>query len=215
MAISFVNKAATQTGAGASPTYTIDPTGGNILWVGITIRSTSSITVAPTFNSVTMTLSGSTVGTSGIKNHLYYLANPSQASANVTFTHSGGDDYAIGGIWFSGASGTGIPDATGVAGPTAIGAGYSQSVTSVADSCFAVMWGDNSSGAALTGGANTTIANQPEVVFTGAFLAYSTAAKTPAGTFTLAFTAASGTAATCMSSFAPSANAGNFFLFFQ
>lgn len=186
---------------------------GDILWVGITIRNTRTITTAPAWNGQTLTQAGSTSGTTGVTNYLYYLVNPSAGSSTVTATQSASDTFAIATISFTGASMTGVPDATGVGGPTAVGAGYSQSITSVADNCFAVMYGDNNSGSALTGGTNTTIANQPEVAFTGAFLAYSTAAQTPAGTFTLAFTSAAGTAATCMASFAPvgtSVNSGFF-----
>lgn len=202
MTILFVNKAATQTGTSATPSYTIDPTGANILWVGITIRDTRSITVAPAFNGVTMTLSGSTSSTTGVTNRLYYLVSPNQGSANVTFTQSASDSYAIAGIWFSGASLTGVPDATSASGPTTT-TSFSTSVTSVADNCFAVSWGDASGGSALTGGSNTTVANQPEVAFTGAYLIYSTALKTPAGSFTLNVTSSSQSFAACMASFKP------------
>lgn len=205
-AIAFDTKTGMTTGVSATVTSASHTCSGSdpILWSGVTIRNTRTITVTPVYNLGSMTQSGSTSGTSGITNYLYYLGNPTTGvGGTVVSTQSASDNFATATISFSGASSTGIPDANGVGGPTAIGAGYSQSVTSVADNCFAVMYGDNNSGAALTGGANTTIGNQPEVAFTGAFLAYSTAAKTPAGTFTLAFTSASGTAATCMASFKP------------
>jgi hypothetical protein len=214
MAIAFGSKTGMTTGVSASVTsasHTLAT--GDILWVGITIRSTRTITTAPSWNGQTMTQAGSTSGTTNITNYLYYLVNPTAGSSTVTATQSASDTFAIATISFTGASMTGVPDATGVGGPSTA-TSYSQSVTSIADNCFAVMYGDNNSGSALTGGSNTTIANQPEVAFTGAFLAYSTAAKTPAGTFTLAFTSAAGTAATCMSTFAPlttsTANSGFF-----
>lgn len=196
------------TGSSANPTsasHTL--AAGELLWFGVTIRSTSSITATPTWNGNTMTLSGSSIGTSGVVNYLYYVVAPSGGSSTVTCTQNPSSNWAVATISFTGASATGIPDATSVGGPSTA-TSYSQSVTSVADNCFAVLYGDNNSGAGLTGGANTTIANQPEVAFTGAFLAYSTAAKTPAGTFTLAFTSAAGTAACCMSSFSPAGGGG-------
>lgn len=203
MAIAFGTKTGMTTGSSTTPTsasHTL--AAGDILWFGVTIRDTRSISVAPAWNGQTMTLSGSTSGTTGVTNRLYYVIASSGASSTVSCTQSASDNWAVATISFTGASASGIPDATSVGGPSTA-TSYSQSVTSVADNCFAVLYGDNNSGAALTAGSNTTIANQPEIAFTGAFLAYSTAAKTPAGTFTLAFTSASGTAACCMASFAP------------
>ena len=203
MAIAFVGKTATQSSAGSAISFAADPSGADIMWLGISIRDTRSISVAPAFNGVTMTQSGSTSGTTGITNYLYYLANPFQGSANVTFTQSSSDNYTAKAAWFSGASSASVPDATSVGGPTTTSS-YSQSVTSVADNCFAVLWADATSGSTLTGGSNTTVADQPELVFTGGFMAYSTAAKTPAGTFTLNVTSSSQAFAGCMASFAPS-----------
>lgn len=204
MAIAFDAKTGMVTGSGTTISTTHTCTGSDrIVWVGISIRSTRTITSAPTYDGVTMTQSGSTSGTANITNYLYYLINPSTTSgATVTATQSVADNWALAVISYTGAKQSGQPDATSVGGPSTA-TSYSQSVTSVADNCFAVLYGDNNSGASLTGGTNTTIRNQPEVAFTGAFLADSTAAKTPAGTFTLAFTSASGTAAACMASFAP------------
>jgi hypothetical protein len=203
MAIAFSSKTGMTTGSSTTPTSASHTaSAGDILWFGVSIRSTRTITATPTWNGQTMTQSGSSSGTANITNLLYYLVVVTGGTSTVTCTQSVSDNWAVATISFTGASSTGIPDASSVGGPSTA-TSYSQSVTSVADNCFAVLYGDNNSGSALTGGTNTTIANQPEVAFTGAFLAYSTAAKTPAGTFTLAFTSASGTAAACMSSFAP------------
>lgn len=212
MAIAFDAKTGMVTGSSTTPNTTHTCTGSDrIVWVGISIRSTRTITTAPTYDGVTMTQSGSTSGTTGITNYLYYLVAPSTtAGAVVTATQSASDYWSMTVISYTGASQTGQPDATSVGGPSTA-TSYSQSVTSVADNCFAVLYGDNNSGASLTAGSNTTIRNQPEVAFTGAFIADSTAAKTPAGTFTLAFTAASGTAACCMASFSPSGGGGSTF----
>lgn len=203
MAIAFVGKTSTQSSSGSSVSISADPSGSNIMWLGISIRDTRSISVAPAFNGVSMTQSGSTSGTTGITNYLYYLVNPFQGTANITFTQSASDNYTAKAAWFSGADTSSVPDATSVGGPTTT-TSYSQSVTSVADNCFAVLWADATSGSTLAGGANTTVADQPELAFTGGFMAYSTAAKTPAGTFTLNVTSSSQTFAGCMASFAPS-----------
>lgn len=191
------------TGVSSTPTSASHTAAaGDILWFGVSIRDTRTITAAPTWNGQTMTQSGSASGTTGVTNYLYYLNVVTGGTAAVSCTQSVSDNWAVATISFTGANTSGQPDATSVGGPSSA-VSYSQSVTSVADNCFAVLYGDNNSGAAITAGANTTIANQPEIAFTGAFLAYSTAAKTPAGTFTLAFTSASGTASACMASFKP------------
>lgn len=209
MAIAFGSKTGMTTGSSSTPTSASHTaSAGDILWYGITIRDTRTITVAPSWNGQTMTQSGSSSGTTGVTNYLYYLNVVTGGTATVSCTQSASDNWAVATISFTGANTTGQPDATSVGGPSTA-TSYSQSVTSIADNCFAVLYGDNNSGASLTGGSNTTIANQPEVAFTGAFLAYSTAAKTPAGTFTLAFTSASGTASCCMASFSPAVTASS------
>jgi len=209
MAIAIDTSTSTATGTSATVTANGHTCTGSdlILFCGISIRSTRTITVAPTYNGATMTLAGTTSGTSGITNRLYYLLNPTTGSSiAVVATQSASDNFAVATISYSGVNQTGQPDATSSGGPTTTTA-YSQSVTSVADNCFAVLWGDGNGGAALTAGANTTIINQPEVAFTGAFLIASTAALGSAGIFTLAVTSASQTFAGCMASFAPVASA--------
>lgn len=184
-----------------------------ILFVGVSVRDTRTVT-GVTYNGVSMTQSGSLSTTTGIKNYLFYLVNPSTGSNTVSITQSASDTITSCSISYTGAAQSGQPDATSVGGPSS-GVSYSQSVTSVADNCFAILYGDNNSGATLTAGSNTTIRNNCEVAFTGAFLLDSTTAKTPAGTFTLAFTSASGSAAACMASFKPSVpiSTGAAFLF--
>jgi len=172
-----------------------------ILFVGVSVRSNRSVT-SVTYNGVSMTQAGSTSGTSGILNYLFYLINPASGSNTVSVTQSSADTITSCSISYTGAKQSGQPDATSSGGPTTT-TSYSQSVTSVADNAFAVLYGNANAGAALTAGANTTIRNQPEVSFTGAFLVDSTAAKTPAGTFTLNVTSANQAFAGCMASIAP------------
>lgn len=203
MAIAFDSKTGMTTGTSATPTSASHTAStGDILWFSISIRSTRTITAAPVWNGQTMTQSGSTSGTTGITNLLYYLTVVTGGTSTVVCSQSASDTFAVATISFTGASTTGIPDATSVGGPTTT-TSYSQSVTSVADNCFAVMSGNANGGLALTAGANTTIANQPEIAFCGSFLTYSTAAKTPAGTFTLNVTSSSQGFSCCMASFAP------------
>jgi hypothetical protein len=203
MAIAFDAKTGFTFNSSASNiTYSHTCTGSDeILWVGVSIRSTRTVT-SVTYNGVAMTQSGSTSGTANILNYLFYLTNPATGTNTVSVTQSAADTITSCSASFTGVNATGQPDATSVGGPTTT-TSYSQSVTTVADNCFEIMYGDVNSGGAITAGANTTIANQPEVSFTGAFMAYSTTAQTPAGTATLAFTLSSASVAACMASFKP------------
>jgi hypothetical protein len=203
MAIAFVSKTAFTFTTSSTISYSQDCTGANILFVGVTTGGTTISSI--TYAGVAMTQSGSSSGTAGVTNRLYYLVSPATGSNTVSITQSSGGNIVSCSICYSGASTTGQPDATSVGGPTTT-TSYSQSVTSVADNCFAILYGDANGGLTLTGGSNTTVRNQPEVSFTGAFLIDSTALKTPAGTFTLAATSSSQTFAGCMASFKPAAS---------
>ena len=208
MAIAFDSKTGMTTGSSSTPTSASHTAAvGDILWFGVSIRDTRTITAAPTWNGQTMTQSGSTAGTSGVTDTLYYLVVVTGGTAAVSCTQSVSDTWAVATISFTGAKTSGQPDATSIGGPT-ITTSYSQSVTSVADNCFAVMYGNANGGLTLGAGTNTTIANQPEIAFCGAFLAYSTTAKTPAGTFTLNVTSSSQGFSCCMASFAPASTSG-------
>lgn len=204
MAIAFDAKTGMVTGSGTTISTTHTATGSNrIVFVGITIRSTRTITVAPTYAGVAMTQSGSTSGTTGVTNYLYYLIAPSTtAGATVTATQNASDNWAMTVISYANVRQTGQPDATSVGGPTTT-TSYSQSVTTVRDNCWAVLYGNATSGSTLTAGSNTIIRNQPEVAFTGAFIIDTNSAKTPAGTDTLNVTSSSQTFAGCMASFSP------------
>lgn len=205
MAIAYDTSTANAfTASATSTTFSHTCTGSDlILWVGVSIRPTRTIS-SVTYNGVTMTQSGNNSFTGAVDNYLYYLVNPATGANDVVVTQSASDTFNTCSISFTGASQSVQPDATSEVNSTTT-TSFSQSVTSVADNTAAVIYGDAASGSALTAGANTTIVNQPEVLFTGAFLLRSTADKTPAGTFTLAATSASQTFGACMATIKPSA----------
>ena len=203
MAIAYNTHTSASFNASASNlTYSHTTSGSDrMLFVGVSVRNTRTVT-SVTYNGVTMTQAGSTSATAGILNYLFYLINPAAGTNTVSVTQSAVDTITSCSISYTGVKQTSQPDATSSNSSTTT-TSYSQSVTSVADNCFSVLYGDANSGATLTAGANTTIRNQPEINFTGGFLIDSTAAKTPAGTFTLNVTSASQTFAGCMASFSP------------
>ncbi len=217
MAIAFDTKTAfTFSAASTNITYSHTVTGSNtILWVGVSILATATIG-AVTYNGVAMTqFGGGSVGTVAIKDYLFYLINPATGANTVSVSQNTSTQVTSCSASYTGAAQTGQPDATSLGGPTTT-TSYSQSVTSVADNCFAILYGNANGGLAFTAGTNTTIRNQPEVAFCGAYMVDSTAAQTPAGTFTLAMTSTSQDFAGCMASFKPVATASgnsNFFVF--
>lgn len=208
MAIAFDTKTAfTFNAAATNITYSHTVTGSDtILWVGVSILATATIG-AVTYNGTSMTqFGGGSVGTAAIKDYLFYLIAPTTGTNTVSVSQNTSTQITSCSASYTGVAQTGQPDATSLGGPTTT-ASYSQSVTSVADNCFAILYGNASSGSAITAGTNTTVRNQPEVSFCGAYMVDSAAAQTPAGTFTLAFTSASQSVAGCMASFKPIASA--------
>lgn len=185
-------------------TYSKTNTGSDlILWVGTSIRNTRTISGGGvTYNSASLTQSGTASDSTAVLNYLHYKTAPSTGANTVSVTQSVSDTITSCAISYTGVNATGQPDATSVGGPSSA-TSYSQSVTSVADNCFAILYGNNNSGASITAGSNTTVRNNCEVSFCGANLCDSTTAKTPAGTFALAFTSASGSMTGTMASFAP------------
>lgn len=198
MAIAFDATTGVTQGAAATLTWSHTCTGANlILFVAV---STNSGATAVTYNLVPMTQIDITTG-GAIQTNLWYLVGPATGANNIVATLTGVNASAGQACSYTGASQTGVPDNHGVGGPTTT-TSYSQSLTSVADNCFAIMAGIAASGLAITAGTNTTL-RQQEAVQVGAFLMDSTAALTPAGTFTLAGTSASQSWKSCMATFAP------------
>lgn len=205
MAIAFDTKTSFTFNASASNiTYSHTCSGSDrILFVGVSVRSTRTVT-SVTYNGVAMSQSGSTSGTTGILNYLFYLVNPTTGTNTVSITQSAADTITSSSISYTGARQILQPDATSVGGPTTT-TSYSQSVTTIKDNCWAVLYGDASSGAAITAGSNTIVRNQPEIAFTGAFLIDTNSAKTPNGVDTLNVTSSSQSFSGCMASFSTTA----------
>lgn len=217
MAIAFDSKTDVTVTGGAGATHTFSHTcsgADRILWVYAGCHATVAVpgqTVnGVTYNGVSMTQASVLTNDGGNgQSFLFYLVAPATGANNVVITVAvAGHAKAGGAVSFTGAAQTGVPDATST-NTSAATTSYSQSVTSVADNCFAVFGGAAFAGATLTGGANTTTQTAPEVVYHGSFIAYSTAAKTPAGTFTLNVTSASQAFGGCMASFAPASTSGS------
>lgn len=208
MAIAFDAKTATTTSATSSLTFSHTCSGTNRILFVTSCANTGSTTTGVTYAGVAMTQVGS-VTDIGPTHYLWVLVNPASGANNVVITNSG-SVTAGSALSFTGAKQTGQPDATST-GTSTTTASFSKSVTTVADNCFTVCTSRTGSGNALTGGTNTTVANQPELTYFGSGgIWYSTTAKTPAGSDTLNVTCTSqffGGAVMC--SIAPAVAASN------
>jgi hypothetical protein len=203
MAIAFDATTAITTGTTATLTYSHTCTGSNgILWVGVSIRNTRSIS-SVTYNGVSMTQSGSSATSDGNLAFLFYLIGPKTGANTVSITQSVSDKIVSSSTSFTGVLQSGQPDATST-GSQAASTSYSQSVTTIADNCWAIMWGMATSALAITAGSNTTVRAQPESFFTGGFMIDTNSAKTPAGTDTMNVTSSAQNYAGAMASFSPS-----------
>lgn len=181
MAIAFDAASSGTSGSGTTLTISHTASGVNpILWVGIVGSSDTDNVTGVTYNGV----SGTRVGTTIFQTRYFYLyyVKGVTGTANIVVTNSGsGDTYmsASCGSW-SGASQTGIPDATVQA--TNAATSVSATITTVADNCFVVGYtaGQGYDVTSIdTGGTIRSQANAFVALFD------STTAKTPAGSKTM------------------------------
>lgn len=171
-----------------------------ILW-GALGCSTSTLS-SSTYNSVSLTRA-SQVNLQSSWAELWYLVAPSTGS-NTLVINTAGSNSITGGVFsFTGASQTGVPDAThNDSAQTGSVTSYSHSITTIADNCMVVMSGRANGGASLTAGTNTTV-SQPEVAAMGMFMARTTNPITPAGSATLAMTSSAQQFFSTVASFKP------------
>lgn len=136
-----------------------------------------------TYNGVAMTEILSTVptGPTVLIQKLFYLVNPSTGTNNVVVTRTGTGIYTWGhSVSYTGASQTGVPDASSVT--TNTGTSITGTVTTVADNSWLVGFVTDEGSATLTAGAGTVKRND-QVGWSA--IADSNSAKTPAGSDSL------------------------------
>lgn len=205
MAIAFDTSIIPNNSTGsATNTVSFTCTGSNlILFAGMSHHSTgpASLVTGITYAGVAMTLIR-TYQSSNAKFDLYYLIAPATGANNIVGTMDQSDTSYIIASSYTGVDQISPIDVSGDGGPTTT-ASYSQSLTTVTDNCWSIMFGGAYSGLALTAGANTVVRQQPEVGLTGTFLADTGSAQTPAGTDTIAVTSTSQGFTTVMAAFKP------------
>ena len=206
MAIVFDSgSGATNNGASSvTVAHTIGSGSNRIIWGASFSQGSGDVVTGMTFNGVAMTLAKKQNAVTTAWLYLYYLVNPPIGANNLVVTASiAVTEFNIMGASFSGASQTGLPDATstnsGGSSP------MTSSLTTIADNCFSVLLTRNTSGA-TTASTNSTEANAQS----GASLFYSTVAKTPTGSQSMSTTyTGGGSWGTIMASFAPNITTSN------
>lgn len=177
----------TVSGYVTTPTLTFSHTNtaGNILWVGVVVYSGNNVITGVTYNTVAMTQTVNIAQGANGRVYLYYLVSPATGANNVVVSQSGSDQIHAIASSYTGASTTGVPDATN----TASGAGTASAtvnVTSVATSVWGVgvTWTNRDNSA----GTNATIIGGDTSQFS---MFDSNGTLTPAGSKTFAVTMSS------------------------
>lgn len=205
MAIAFDASAKATAVTATSVTWSHTCTGDNrILFVAVGVPTADTIT-GVTYNSVAMTLIDKKQMGADRFFYLWYLVAPATGANNIVATSSNSQILRAASASYTGASQTGVPDASttnNVEGTLSI----TTSVTTVADNSWLVMVARNSGAEDITAGASTTLRtlidpDTSEAIFD------SNAAKTPAGSHSLVATktATNRDWITVMASFAPPA----------
>lgn len=190
----LVNPSSSQTYA-----YTVGTGSNRILFVGVVANV--SIT-GVTYGGMAMTFISSSQNGSDLTAYLYYLIAPASGSNNVIVSAGSSGVILSGAVSYSGASQTGVPDASHTAIATGV-TSWSDSVTTVADNSWAIAMIRENVGRSATVGANTN--NRVDGGGHG-FHMVDGGPKTPAGSFALNISSFSGVSlntADIMASFAP------------
>lgn len=205
MAVAFDAVTATASTAGASSkTFSHTCTGTNRLLLVVAGCHTATATISGvTYNGTSMTQVGAdqTDSANG-RLTLWSLIAPVTGGANVVITASAVDTISYGAISFTGASQSSNPDSNTAGSETATSS-YTVTATAPTTNEMAVLVGYAMSGAALTGGANTTIASQPEVTYHGTFIARTTSPQAASGSLPLNVTSSSQTFKGLITTIAP------------
>lgn len=187
MAIAFDASAGANTGVPAtSYTYAHTCTGSDrILFVGAMIALLTDSISGVTYNGSAATFIASAVqGPTAYYAKLYYLIAPSTGANNVVISSSL-SGYIFGkSASYTGASQTGVPDASTTS--TTTGTSYTTSVTSIADNCWAVLYDAGDRQPVASTGSTLRKSGPNDGIFD------SNSAKTPAGSISMSLTRASG-----------------------
>lgn len=214
MAIAYDSISGTDVTA-TSATVSHTCTGSNlILFAFVSVDGGATVSTV-TYNGVSMSLVNTQTNGGEIQ-ALYYLAGPATGAHNIVFTPSGSANLQIRGISYTGASQTGIPDAS-LAQANASSTSLSHTLTSIADNCWHTMCARDGA-AAVGAGAGTTL--RTSGANNGCEFLDTNGAITPAGSNTIISTQSSpGYIRQNGCTFAPVAtvvaNHSNFFTFFN
>lgn len=142
---------------GGSTELTSFTNNGDILFVMVTASQGDTISSAPTYNGVSMTLLATLPSTTTWAAKVYYLIGPAMGTHNISVTMAG--THTGGGIAVSylHTSQTSQPDASSASGSTTTTTHFTQSLITTQPNCYVIWFVLEESGLALTPDTGTII----------------------------------------------------------
>lgn len=186
MAIAFdAASSAFQTG-GTSLSHSHTCTGSNLILIVFVWRvdANTDVITGVTYNSVAMTQIANFTNTTE-RMYGFYLINPSTGANNVVVSSSSSTRWAQLAASYTGVKQSGQPDAYTTKSETSGVTSISNTITTIADNCWSVVGGGDTSGTVLDASTNITSRTTTSNI---ARLGDSNGAITPAGNLTQTFT---------------------------
>jgi len=195
MAIAFGADSGRQVAVATSLTYAFTTAGSDRqLRVGCLVTSNTISTV--TYNGVSASQIATTAADSGVTIFTYGLIAPATGSNNVVITATGSTVLVSHSVYYTGVNQTTLTD--GTAGVQTGSGNFTQSVTTVADNCWAILYCRNGISNMAAGSATTARSSADDNMWFD-----SNSAKTPAGSVTLAVTSVTGAYGSIIESISP------------
>ena len=178
--------------------HTVGTGSNRILFCGALVGGLPVVTA--TYGAASMTLITSALVENGSYTlYLFALLNPTSGTQNITVTSSLSELIRVASVSYSGVNQSLTLDNYNTEGPTSASTTFAETLVTVANNCWTLLWA-RSTGGSILAGANTTL--RTSTGQSGGLLD-SNAPITPAGSNTLNATSASGVWTAIMASFAP------------
>lgn len=200
MAIAFDSSAIGSVTGSMSLNFSHTCTGANrLLFVGVQGALADDITGVTYAGSAMTLIIKDNVGGTNQFNYLFYLIAPSTGTNNVVVSSSVGINIAADSVSYTGASQSGVPDASVINSGSTVNT-LTTSLTTVANNCWTVLSALNGNSLTISAGSGSTLRQHQSLL--GIF--DSNGAKTPAGSTSMTVTSSSpGQFSGLMASFSP------------
>lgn len=177
------------TNPGTSHTFSHTCTGTNLVLIVSVFSASTDIVTGVTYAGTPMSLvgkcgDGGSPDTNDRWGYQFILVNPATGANNVVVSTSASDAIGAHAVSYTGATQSGQPDASAIAGPPDVSGNLVTTVNSVADNCFAVLTLRTATAGAAAGTGSTQLQGS-----SGLYTAeFSGSPKTPAGAISMTYT---------------------------